>query len=416
MPHVIHIICACVTASLGLVFNGYIMIVLLWHNQGHIQRPNNVLLLHLSLVDTVFCIVLLISPCVFGAMMPIESTPVGCTLHGFLWTLLPVVVVWTVCGLSCDRYAAISTPLHYSRLVNTRRAVIFLAGGWMLGTVLALPPLFDTCRYVYRDPRGACAAACTTGTRVELSYAVIYVSLAVIVPVLIILLCNLHIFNIARYHRHRIVTAIYEVTLRAQATVTHQRNPCYLSKFKGKNAFFTIVQLVGSVVVLVVPYFSVMIWEAATGKEGSDILVSVTTIMLGCVPTVNAYVYGVKSRVLRHTFKFLLQRHLYKQEVDRTNHPARSTIKRRYSAPITSTTWKSGICGVDGRALPRQYSDCSVPAIATHRLKVVQSTRPKPLATGNNMPSAERTEQQRNTTSLFPLLIEPVDKVVETHL
>ncbi|XP_076363343.1 olfactory receptor 6C75-like [Tachypleus tridentatus] len=415
MPHVIHIICACVTASLGLVFNGYIMIVLLWHNQGHVQRPNNILLLHLSLVDTVFCLVSLVSSCVFAVVVPIDSTPVGCTFHGFLWTLLPVVVVWTVCGLSCDRYAAISTPLHYSRLVNTRRTVVFLAGGWMLGTVLALPPLFDTCRYVYRDPRGACVAACATGTRAELSYAVIYVSLAVVVPVMIILLCNLHIFSIARYHRHRIVTAIYEVTLRAQATVTHQRNPCYLSKFKGKNAFFTIAQLVGSVVVLIVPYFSLMIWEAVTGREGSNILVTVTTIMLGCVPTVNAYVYGVKSRVLRHTFKFLLQRHLYKQEVDRTSHAARSTIKRRYSAPIISTTWKSEMGSVDKRTLTRRYSHCSVPAIATNRLKVMQPTRPKPLGTGNT-PSAERTQQQRTTRSVIHLLIEPVDKVVETHL
>ncbi|XP_013792044.1 olfactory receptor 2T34-like [Limulus polyphemus] len=377
------------------------MIVLLWHNQGYIKTPNNVFLLHLSLVDTVFCLVLLISHSVFGAVVPTDPSPAGCNVHGYLWTLLPVVVVWTVCGLSCDRYAAISTPLHYSRLVNTRRAAMFLTAGWILGAILALPPLLDVCPYVYRDSRGACAATCTAGTPAELGYAVTYVALSVVVPVLVILLCNLHIFNIARYHRHRIVTAIYEVTLRAQATVTHQRNPCYLSKFKGRNAFFTIVQLVGSVTVLTVPYFSVMIWEAATGRERSTVLVSMTTILLGFAPSVNAYVYGVKSRLLRHTFKFLLQRHLYKQQMDRTSQRGRPGIRRRYSAPVLSAMWDRG---ANKRTLSRQFSDCSVRTLAADR----GSIRPIPLE--NTTTCVGRTQHRPSTCSTNPLLNEPVGK------
>lgn len=49
------------------------------------------------------------------------SSGAPCTLHGFLFNLLHPLILWTICGLNCDRYYAIAAPLHYGHLVNSKK-------------------------------------------------------------------------------------------------------------------------------------------------------------------------------------------------------------------------------------------------------------------------------------------------------
>jgi hypothetical protein len=82
-----------------------------------INTANNLLLLHLGVVDSLLCSMFL----VFSAPTLLRGWTMPCTVHGFLFTLLHPVALWTVCGLNCDRYYAISAPLHYGALVNPRK-------------------------------------------------------------------------------------------------------------------------------------------------------------------------------------------------------------------------------------------------------------------------------------------------------
>lgn len=59
-------------------------------------------------------------------------------------------------------------------------------------------------------------------------YGVVYAILGLGLPAVLVTVCNLRVLGIARYHRHRIASAIYEVTLSAQVTITHQRNPFFV--------------------------------------------------------------------------------------------------------------------------------------------------------------------------------------------
>lgn len=59
-------------------------------------------------------------------------------------------------------------------------------------------------------------------------YGAVYAILGLALPAVLVTVCNLRVLGIARYHRHRIASAIYEVTLSAQATITHQRNPFFV--------------------------------------------------------------------------------------------------------------------------------------------------------------------------------------------
>lgn len=77
---------------------------------------------------------------------------------------------------------------------------------------------------------GCCAPDFGNGTwgSAAALYGAVYVILGLGLPAVLVTVCNLRVLGIARYHRHRIASAIYEVTLSAQVTITHQRNPFFV--------------------------------------------------------------------------------------------------------------------------------------------------------------------------------------------
>ncbi|KAH7955618.1 hypothetical protein HPB52_001902 [Rhipicephalus sanguineus] len=219
-PTPVHLLCTSLAATVGLVLNAYILVVLFWQRQ--FRTANSLLLLHLAFVDSVFCLLVLTSNAVFGglsASAEVIDASGACYVQGVLWAVVPAVAVWTLCGLSCDRYAAIASPLHYSRLVNTRRTCAFLGVSWIVAAGAAVPPLVGVCPYSYGPSRCVCVAACAgsgadlqapASSPVGLGYALSYVWLALVFPASLIAASNLQVLLIARTHRHRIVAAIYE--------------------------------------------------------------------------------------------------------------------------------------------------------------------------------------------------------------
>lgn len=141
---------------------------------------------------------------------------------------------------------------------------------------------------------------------------------------------------IARYHRHRIASAIYEVTLSAQVTITHQRNPFFVPtvtapssggpKFKGRSAIYTVLQFLGSFLLLYVPYYAAILWEASSSTLYTTAKVpfsrinphifTIASTLLTCSPPVNGFLYGVKNKTLQKTFQNYLRKKLTKSEVN----------------------------------------------------------------------------------------------------
>lgn len=141
---------------------------------------------------------------------------------------------------------------------------------------------------------------------------------------------------IARYHRHRIASAIYEVTLSAQVTITHQRNPFFVPtvtapssggpKFKGRSAVYTVLRILISFLVLYVPYYGAILWEASSStllttakvpfSRINPHIFTIASTLLTCSPSVNGFLYGVKNKTLRKTFQNYLRKKLTKSEVN----------------------------------------------------------------------------------------------------
>jgi hypothetical protein len=129
------------------------------------------------------------------------------------------------------RYYAIAAPLHYTALVSPRRVALGLGISWTGMLLLCLPPFSGLVPpYRYVPGLGCCAPDFGNdgwGTAGSL-YGAAYALLGLALPALLVTICNLRVLGIARYHRHRIASAIYEVTLSAQVTITHQRNPFFV--------------------------------------------------------------------------------------------------------------------------------------------------------------------------------------------
>ncbi|XP_071446839.1 5-hydroxytryptamine receptor 6-like [Hetaerina americana] len=342
---------------------------------SQVQTANTLLLLHLGTVDVLLCALFLLfaAPGALGARGPADATspwasaPPLCSLHSFLAALLHPLAIWTLCGLNCDRCAAIAAPLHYARLVSTRRAAAFLLASWVLCLALALPPLFAppapvlTDTPVPTDGNGTAAAAscapstppppadapppvppllgaCPATRPPPLSpwYPWAYAALTLLLPAALILACNVKVLTIARYHRHRIAAAIFEVTLSAQVTITHQRNPFPLlakprapapggwmgagSLFGNRrSALLAVVQLVGSLLLLYFPSYCVLVWRSLQGggpPAPPPLLATAASALLACSPPVNAFIYGVRSKVLRRSFANYWRKQMSKSAVN----------------------------------------------------------------------------------------------------
>ncbi|XP_011312025.1 uncharacterized protein [Fopius arisanus] len=314
----------------GLILNAYVLLVALGLNKQTQQQQtaNTVLLLvHLGVVESAVCLAILLFS---SGGWPLAGP--WCTLYGFIFNALHPVALWTVTGLNCDRYYAISAPLHYTAVVSRKRVILGLITSWIFPLLLCLPPLFDIApSYKYNYDFGCCVPEFTNswGTT-GIIYATIYVLLGLMLPVFLVTLCNLRVLGIARYHRHRIASAIYEVTLSAQVTITHQRNPFYVPTITAPSAggpprfhsaASTVMQLVVPLYLLYFPYCGLILWEAWSGKSVQNgpnthmWIASLASLLLALSPLINGILYGVKSRTLRRSFQNYRRKKVTKSEL-----------------------------------------------------------------------------------------------------
>ncbi|XP_071646207.1 uncharacterized protein [Temnothorax longispinosus] len=313
-------------STLGLLLNGYVLLVVLGLNKQTQQQQtsNTLLLIHLGAVEAAVCLILLIFA---TGPWPVAGT--WCVLHGFLLALLHPVALWTVTGLNCDRYYAIAAPLHYAALVSPRRVIVGLAASWTGALLLCLPPFSGLVPpYKYSPGLGCCAPDFGNGSAAAL-YGAVYAILGLGLPAVLVTVCNLRVLGIARYHRHRIASAIYEVTLSAQVTITHQRNPFFVPTVTAPSAggpprfhsaASTVMQLVGSLYLLYFPYCGLILWEACDAGNQHRLhahpkLASLASLLLACSPPINGLLYGLKSQTLRRSVQNYWRKKATKSEL-----------------------------------------------------------------------------------------------------
>ncbi|XP_060521440.1 G-protein coupled receptor 161-like isoform X2 [Cylas formicarius] len=411
---------------LGLAVNGYIFVVVLITKQ--FANASNILLLHLGSVNILLGVLSLSFsvPGIKGIEWPTSGA--ACTLYGFFFTLFHPLALWTVCGLNCDRYYVIAAPLHYSHIVSSKKVIIGLAIGWTISLVLCIPPLFTVAPYSYIPGLGACAPDFSVGDG-TVWYAAAFTALSLLLPATVIVCCNLKILMIARYHRHRIASAIYEVTLSAQVTITHQRNPFFVPtvtapssggpRFKGRSAICSVFELVGSFLVLYVPYYVALLLEAAINSlDGSRTAALVqentlshfynlVTALLACTLPVNGFLYGLRSKALRKTFQNYWRKKQTKNEV---NHEIQARTPSTCGSRRPSLTPLGFFAKpVLQRRLSETLFDASKSLKSPHRTKIKriasELTWPSSSANSLNLSPKEEGKTLKQTTSCNTLQV-----------
>ncbi|KAE8752149.1 Orphan Neuropeptide Receptor 4 [Frankliniella occidentalis] len=382
---------------LGLLLNLYIIVVVILSKQVH--SANNLLLLHLGVVDVCVGAVLgVLLVCKGGAGHDVPRAP-PCSPAGFLLSLLHPLALWTLCGLHTDRYFAISTPLHYGAKVSTRKVLWGLGVSWLGSLLLALLALLPGCAPEPQRAAGAGLGADLAPADAPdaapapapwsapwpapwgpVAHAGIYITATLLLPATIVLVCNLKVLMIARHHRHRIASAIFEVTLSAQVTITHQRNPfvplvggalgprpeqsppapgispgaaaavaaAAAAKFRSRSALCPVLQLLGSLVLLYFPYYGLLLWDALAASHAvrapNPHFSTIAMCLITCSPPVNGLLYGVKNKSLRKTIQNYWRKQMSKSEVNQEIQ-ARTPSTCGSRRPSLTPAGASGVAG-----------------------------------------------------------------------
>lgn len=362
------------SSTSGLVFNGFILLVLLWQRRFH--TANQLLLLHLATVDTLFCFLILLVNATLSVIHPQSLDPelqAPLQLQGIMWTVLPAVIMWTICAMSLDRYATVCYPFTHGKLVNRSRAGLLIVAAWVISLCLAVMPLLGLCSYRFTDARFTYSIQCLDRKffSAELTFSLILITCNFLLPLLITTATQLHILVIARSQRGKIVSALSHQSQCMGLKSGHEPMPGSWNLCKGRSGFALVSLLLVSFVCLWLPTSILSLTETVRGRDVHPLLVSGATVLFSLIPSVNAYIYGVKSRLLRQTFKRLLQRYLYQQQ-------ASLEIERRISLRSQSSTrfslaWHSL---THPSALPANL--LSQRALRRYSAPVISVTEPEP--------------------------------------
>ncbi|CAK1551214.1 unnamed protein product [Leptosia nina] len=353
---------------------------LMQHDIVKASSPSSVLLVHLGVVGALASGVAL---CGGGS---------GACACGALLHALHPLQLWTVCGLHADRAAAIAAPLHYAAIVSAKKVLICVASGWLATAALLAPLAVAQPPMIYSAGLGGCAPDCGAGPA-ALAFCLLYALITLLIPTALVLACSLKILRIARYHRHRIAAAIYEVTLSAQVTVTHQRNPFSPPPPPRRRALSAVVQPLGSLAILYFPYYCILIWPAIATPP--RLLAALSVALLAAAPPVNSILYGIRSRALKDSLRNYRRKRMTKSEV---------TQEIQARTPSACGSRRPSLSAGSGCIRPpttRRLSDAAV-------MGARGSERPAPRAASCNMlQDPQEDEVPRNRTCAIPIIRAP---------
>lgn len=255
-----------------------------------------------------------------------------CRLYGGILSLLNLASVWLVVGLHCDKYCAIASPLRYNQIVTRKRIAVYSLVVWIISLVLSVAVTVLAPDFEYIG--GVCLPVWhKTG---EIVYTACLAVLLIFTPAVLFALANGKILLIARQHQHRIFSAIFEVMMSAQATVTQQRNPFDMPKMKQKSAWAICEQMIGFAVCYCPLLFYLFI-ECIVMFPLSKILAVTMVGTLLLAPLVNSFIYGLKSATVKKIFKNYLRKKI-SRSVMRCEIQARIPSAQNSRRPSISST------------------------------------------------------------------------------
>lgn len=305
--NIIHGIIMLIFCIVGCTFNIFIIIAIIPNQR--LRTVRNILLIHLAAVGLLTSVFTTL----FTAVVSLYGYWIGglitCKMYGFLESSYTATTVWTIAALSWDKYQTIASPLHHSLSATLRKMTSLFTVFWIIAIILSVPPLF-----IYKENQYPSIESCLIGHYNSSGswYVAVVVSGVFFLPLIIMIYCYTHIFRIARTQSSRIAATMIRMTCVVQAPIVTagQSNPISTS-IKGTKAMLTILQLVGSFTITYIPYSIVIVMQSYCFKICLNTTFSMVVMTLfQAAPVINGGVYGVRNKMLRHTFYRYIRREI----------------------------------------------------------------------------------------------------------
>ncbi|XP_050402071.1 D(2) dopamine receptor [Patella vulgata] len=161
----------------------------------------SILLLNLAVADFLVGVLVLPMWILPTALLGWPLSDNMCEFVACTTTVLMLCSVFSLCGISVDRYCNIAMPLRYPIEVTLERITLIVVGVWIYCILVASCPLFGWGDYRFQPQT---VPICNPVWVTEISFAVFLVLSGMAVPVALMLFSYIKIVLIARDHIRRI--------------------------------------------------------------------------------------------------------------------------------------------------------------------------------------------------------------------
>ncbi|CAL8115598.1 unnamed protein product [Orchesella dallaii] len=183
----------------------------------------------------------------------------------------------------------------------------------------------------YRQAMGLCLPRVYYTSVPSLIWASEWVFVILVAPLCTILICDLVVLSIARKQRHRIVMALYQITLSAQATVVRSKGATPPQLWLNRSiparsrACRAVLEDLAALVIIHLPLILILVFEMLTDDHHAPLLLHMAgSLSLFFFPSFTAILYGIRARSLRAAYKSYVRKRM-------TNSTLQHEIQQRLS-------------------------------------------------------------------------------------
>ncbi|XP_073164531.1 melatonin receptor type 1B-B-like [Lepidochelys kempii] len=191
----------CALGALGMLSNGAAGAAAASAVAGW-SRSRRLTLLSLAAADA--ALALLVVPLnLYGGLGPGAPPEAYCRAVAFVSASLFGAALYSLAGVSLERYVAVAFPLRHARLLGRRRLALLLAGAWLGPALLLLPVALPGRAAVLRVRFSAAALLCEPDYGSNAAYAGLLVAAIFCPAAATVTFANLRLWQAARAQRRR---------------------------------------------------------------------------------------------------------------------------------------------------------------------------------------------------------------------
>ena len=187
------------TATMTLIFVaaliGNALVIVLCLNKPKELKVSRRLVFHLTVLNLSMTVLVIPSVIVSAAAQGWILSNGWCKASGFFRSLFCVCMIFNLVLISIDRFFFVLKPLRYSTSVTARYHGALLGLIWIVGALIALPPLIGWNRIVYHPSRYMCTG---DAARSGPSYTLFVFLIGFVAPFLVMVYVYIMIYRAAR--------------------------------------------------------------------------------------------------------------------------------------------------------------------------------------------------------------------------